>query len=183
MTCLLTRHFKYLLRLQQCQIKDESTIKQECKKKKKIKLLLKKNINAVATLITEKGGGGEIPTCFTVTGKQEGNHASLLGVPWLPRHPCAHASLRSAQGQVGVNVTTAVSVQSGKLHVSSQQRPPGTWELLYLWKSTVLVLSGVPGHRALNNAFRNSRPCSAQSVAFALTTIGLKLSLFFFFFF
>lgn len=55
MTCLLTHHFKYLLRLQQCQIKDESTMKQECKKKKKIKLLLKKNIKAVATLTTGKG--------------------------------------------------------------------------------------------------------------------------------
>lgn len=37
MTCLLTHYFKYLLRLPQCQITDESTMKQERVQKKKKK--------------------------------------------------------------------------------------------------------------------------------------------------
>lgn len=45
MTCPLIHYFKYLLRLQQCQMKDKSTMKQE--RQKEIKLLLKKNINPV----------------------------------------------------------------------------------------------------------------------------------------
>lgn len=90
----------------------------------------KKKINPLATLVKGKRRQTQPAASFTMGRKQEGNHASSTGVPWLHGHACAHAWLLSAQGQECVTVPTAISVRSGKLRASSQQRPADTWELL-----------------------------------------------------
>lgn len=108
MTCLLIHCFKYLLTLQQHQIKTKAQWSKNAKKKK-IKLLLKKNINPVATLVKGKLRETQPSVSFTMARKQEGNHASFAGVPWLHGQACAHASLLPAQGQECVTVTTAIN--------------------------------------------------------------------------
>lgn len=110
--------------------------------------------------------------------KQKGNHASSIGAPWLHGHACAHASLLPARGQERVTVTTAMSAQPGKLHVSSQKhlRIP---EDCLLVKAHVFGLMTDPRALCSVDAFHNSSSCSICSEVFVLATMSLKLYFFF----
>lgn len=163
MTCPLIHYFKYLLRFQQCQMKDGSTMKQEWQKE--IKLLLKKNMNPVAMLTKGKGWWWwKAFMCFTVD--QETRRQPLLP------HRCSLTSPPPVCSHV-----SAVSTRAGRCdrHRSDQGSVRGAacqftaetsryLRTANLWKPIVLVLPQVPGHSALEDVFRSSRRCSACSV-------------------